>query len=58
MTPEQLQRIATLDERLARKAELIRARQEKKDAKAGKKKKGPQPTQPTPAPPAFDPWEA
>lgn len=39
MTPDQLERIAILDDKLFRKAELIRARKEKKRlAKAGPKK--------------------
>lgn len=52
MTPDQLERIAILDDKLARKAELIRARKEKKRlAKADPKKRGPKPTpesKPTP----------
>lgn len=48
MTPEQLQLIGVLDDRLFRKGEMIKSRQEKKKAK-GPKKNGPQPPQPAPA---------
>lgn len=51
MTAEQLQRIGVLDERLARKAELIRARQERSKAKAGTKKREPKIPRPVAATP-------
>jgi len=48
-TPDQLARLGVLDDRLFKKAELIKARREKKAAKA-RGKRGPKP--PTPTPPA------
>jgi hypothetical protein len=56
MTPEQLQLICVLDDRLFRKAELIKARQERKKGK-GPKKPGPQPTPQPAAPGAVDIWD-
>jgi hypothetical protein len=60
MTPEQLQLMGVLDDRLYKKGELIKARQERKKGKVkGPKKTGPQ-TTPAPqpaAPGAVDIWD-
>ncbi len=54
MTPEQLKRMTVLDDRLLRKAELIKARQEKRAAKkaAASGVKQPRKGQEAPIPPA------
>src|SRR5215470_3496012 len=54
-TPDQLARLGVLDDRLFKKAELIKARQERKKAtkKGAKKKAIPQPI-PAPAPGGID----
>lgn len=51
MTVDQMERFAWLEDRIARKAEMIRARQEKKKTS----KRAPKP-QPAPAQPSLDVW--
>jgi hypothetical protein len=54
-TPEQLQLLGILDDRLFKKGELIRNRQEKKKGKKIAKKSEPQPVVPAPSDEAL-PW--
>lgn len=54
-TPEQITLFGILDDRLYKKGLLILTRQEKRKAKAGRKKRGPQRNEPAPATPAPTP---
>jgi len=51
-TPEQLTLLGILDDRLFKKSELIKTRQERKKAAKARGKRGPKPPTPTPTPPA------